>query len=644
MNYKRINVVPAGLSLLIALVLAVGGATVPAQASPDVEYVGDVGSATIKSAVNDDLVVITTGAVAAGDDIIIAYASDPTQDLHITISDTAGNEYQQAAMTINMGNLRTYIFAAYDVSALAGGSEITIHQTFYSTTIPEARAAVVSVFRGLAPEGALEQSSNDNGSGTAPSSGAATTVAADQLLIGAVGTEGPSGDTAGTWQNSFNAGPRDGTTGDTADTNITVSMGYRIVSAAASYTAAKSGITSRDWAAAIATFKTTDAGISYIGDIGSAQSKTAGTSLAVTTNAAVAAGDDIMVAFAADPAATVSSVSDSAGNTYNEAISATNSGNVITYIFAAYNVNALPSGGTITINHASVTARAAVVSVFRGLANSAVVDQTHTGTGSSTSPTSGATSTTTQADELLIGGIGMEGPNVDNPGTWSNSFTDGLRLGTSFGSSSGDATDITACLGWRIVGATGAYTAAKSGLATSRDWAAAIATFKAETGITYDVTVTIVGSGTVDNTPGNPYAYGETATFEPVADPGWTFAGWSGLDAGDLSDNGDGTWDLAVDGDKEVTATFTEDEYSVSVTIVGSGVVHNSPGNPYTYGETATLEPVASLLWSFAGWSGPDAGDLSDNGDGTWDLIMDGDKSLTATFVQYTYYLPMALN
>jgi hypothetical protein len=57
-------------------------------------------------------------------------------------------------------------------------------------------------------------------------------------------------------------------------------MGWRIVSAAGSYTAAKTGITSADNAAAIATFKTTDAGLSYIGDIGRTKQNT-GTSLAI---------------------------------------------------------------------------------------------------------------------------------------------------------------------------------------------------------------------------------------------------------------------------------------------------------------------------------------------------------------------------
>ena len=324
-----------------------------------------------------------------------------------------------------------------------------------------------------------------------------------QLLIGAVGTEGPGGDTAGTWSNSFTAGPRAGTTGGTdATSNITVSMGWRIVTAAGGYTAAKSGITSRDYAAVIATFKTTDAGLSYIGDIGRAQSKTAGTSLAITTDAAVAAGDDILVAFAADEEGTVSSVIDSAGNTYEPAIQAVfdqagAAAGVRTHIYAAYNVAALPSGSTITINHTSVTARSAVASAFRGLAGSAVVDRTQTNTGTSTSPASNATAATTQPDELLIGAIGTEGPNVDSPGVWLNSFTDGPRLGTSYGASSGDATDITVALGWRIVGATAGYTAAKSGLGTSRDWAAAIATFKAD----YRLTVAVDPAGGATTVP-----------------------------------------------------------------------------------------------------------------------------------------------
>ena len=78
---------------------------------------------------------------------------------------------------------------------------------------------------------------------------------ADELLIGGIGTEGPDGDTPGSWQDLFIAGLRIGTTGGTADTNITASMGYKIVSSTGAYTASKTGMTQRDHASAIATFK-----------------------------------------------------------------------------------------------------------------------------------------------------------------------------------------------------------------------------------------------------------------------------------------------------------------------------------------------------------------------------------------------------
>ena len=99
--------------------------------------------------------------------------------------------------------------------------------------------------------------------------------------------------------------------------------------------------------------------ISYQGNIGTAASKTSGTSLAINTTASVAAGHDIIIVYATDPNANVSfSLTDSAGNTYSQVGYAVNTGLLRTYIFAAYNVDALPSGSTITINAGvAVTAR-----------------------------------------------------------------------------------------------------------------------------------------------------------------------------------------------------------------------------------------------------------------------------------------------
>jgi hypothetical protein len=147
--------------------------------------------------------------------------------------------------------------------------------------------------------------------------------------------------------------------------------------------------------------------------------------------------------------------------------------------------------------------------------------------------------------------------------------------------------------------------------------------------------------GKVSHRPGNPYFHGDEAILEPAADPGWVFDEWQGDASDELTDNGDGTWSLTIDGDKELTARFREARYNATVTIEGKGSVSNSPGNPYRYRAVAMLKPVPRRSWRFAGWAGPDAKDLYDNLDGTWSLRMTGDKEVTALFVTYRSYVPL---
>ena len=218
----------------------------------DLAYLGGLGSVVSKSS-STELIITTSQDVTSGNDIVIALATDPNSSLVVSVADDAGNAFTQVGSTvINAGQIRTYLFIAYDVNSMPAGSEIVIEATPAVT----AHAAVAALFSGLADVSVLDQTASGTGTGASPSSGATSTTAqADELLIGVVGTEGPVGDSAGTWGNSFSAGPRAGTTGDAADTNITISLGYRIVTATGTYTASKSGITERDWGALIATFK-----------------------------------------------------------------------------------------------------------------------------------------------------------------------------------------------------------------------------------------------------------------------------------------------------------------------------------------------------------------------------------------------------
>ena len=220
-------------------------------------HVADIGSAVSK-ATGTTLVLDTTQPVASGDDILVAFATYGDPNYTISVADSAGNTYQEVAQAVCYQHGRTYIFAAYDVNALPGGSSITITHTSVGV-----RAAVASAFTGLVDIDPLDQSlgnpasgAQQSLSGTAPTVGpTGATIEPNELLVAAVGTEGPFGDSAGTWTNSFAAGPRAGTTGGDDDSNWTVSMGWRIVTSSGEYTAAKTGITDRYWAAAIATFK-----------------------------------------------------------------------------------------------------------------------------------------------------------------------------------------------------------------------------------------------------------------------------------------------------------------------------------------------------------------------------------------------------
>jgi hypothetical protein len=153
-------------------------------------------------------------------------------------------------------------------------------------------------------------------------------------------------------------------------------------------------------------------------------------------------------------------------------VRANNSGKVQSLIFSKY----IPSAGSyyaIFTMGAAGNAAGALLEVAN-VAAASQIDQTATATGSSTSPSSGATSATTQAYEVVIGAIGTEGPGGDTQGSWSNGFQPIAYTGTTGGAA---AANVSLSVGYKIVNATGAQTAAKTGI-TSRQWGAAVATYK----------------------------------------------------------------------------------------------------------------------------------------------------------------------
>jgi len=85
-----------------------------------------------------------------------------------------------------------------------------------------------------------------------------------------------------------------------------------------------------------------------------------------------------------------------------------------------------------------------------------------------------------------------------------------------------------------------------------------VAKFMAETGPTLTMDVNPAGGGTTDPAAGlHSYSEDEVVTITPTPYAGCEFSTWSGADAGDLVNNGDGTWDLTMDDNKSLVAEFS---------------------------------------------------------------------------------------
>jgi len=145
------------------------------------------------------------------------------------------------------------------------------------------------------------------------------------------------------------------------------------------------------------------------------------------------------------------------------------------------------------------------------------------------------------------------------------------------------------------------------------------------------LTTDVVGNGTViENPDKSSYLCGETVVLTATAGPGWSFAGWSGALEGVANPA-----TLAMTRSQVVTATFTQDAYTLTLNVTDGGAVHVEPSQTaYTYGETVTLTATANSGWTFAGWSG----DLS-GADNPATVTIAGNTVITATFTRNEYAL-----
>jgi hypothetical protein len=131
-------------------------------------------------------------------------------------------------------------------------------------------------------------------------------------------------------------------------------------------------------------------------------------------------------------------------------------------------------------------------------------------------------------------------------------------------------------------------------------------------------TLTIISDhGTVNRDIPGPYHYGDVVQLIAVPDAGWSFGSWSAnVIAGSV----------IIIGNTTVTATFTQDEYTLTITKIGNGTVTANPNNPhYHYGDVVSLTATSDAGWDFGSWS--------DNVTGG-NVTINGNTTVTATFTQ----------
>jgi uncharacterized repeat protein (TIGR02543 family) len=202
----------------------------------------------------------------------------------------------------------------------------------------------------------------------------------------------------------------------------------------------------------------------------------------------------------------------------------------------------------------------------------------------------------------------------------------------------GDKVELTAvpAAGWTFSNWTGDLTGTLSPMVITIDNNKSVAAHFAKLQYSLTVTVSPEGSGSVNLNNTGPYHYGDKVELSATPTVGWNFFGWTGGLSGSTNPEV-----ITMDDDKSVTATFTQGQYSLTVTVSpveGGSVSLNSTG-PYNYGDWVELTAVPATGWSFEQWSGALSGTANPSS-----ILIDGNKFVTAHFAQMEYSLNVTVN
>lgn len=145
----------------------------------------------------------------------------------------------------------------------------------------------------------------------------------------------------------------------------------------------------------------------------------------------------------------------------------------------------------------------------------------------------------------------------------------------------------------------------------------------------------VVGAGTF------PKGTRHSITAAPI--DGYHFVHWKNSKGILVSTNLQ--YDLIVDSDETYTAYFelnAPQTYKVTVNTTPSGKGTASGAGVYQVGQIATIVPSPAQGWKVGTVSASD-GNITDNGNGTWSVVVNQDVTVTVTFVEAIRYFTVSV-
>ena len=147
--------------------------------------------------------------------------------------------------------------------------------------------------------------------------------------------------------------------------------------------------------------------------------------------------------------------------------------------------------------------------------------------------------------------------------------------------------------------------------------------------ITYTITVSATNGTVTKNPDQETYVTGTTVELTATPDEGYHFVEWSGDASGSAN-----PITITMDGDKNITANFAINTYSLSVNATNGTVSKNPDQSTYGHGTTVELTATPNTGYNFVNWSGDASGSAN-----PLTITMDGNKNITANFDINTYTL-----